>query len=102
MDLDTLLLLIAFRHRIKESDFAAGFSRFKDIVGRIIDEGDFQAALNRAVTAGRIYDPVRLPAGALQCHWCLEVTPDGAAAVRALMDERALSVSELIDAANNA
>ena len=34
---------------------------------------------------GLIREPVRLPAGALQCHWRLELTPDGVAAARALI-----------------
>jgi hypothetical protein len=32
-----------------------------------------------AVAAGLCPDPVRLPPGALQCHWRLELTPRGRA-----------------------
>jgi hypothetical protein len=84
VDLYDLLLLGAFRRRISEPDFAAGLDRFRAIVGRPIDEDDFRAAIARALKLGHIYDPVRIPAGALQCHWCLEVTPKGSEAAQAL------------------
>jgi hypothetical protein len=35
---------------------------------------------------GLIREPVRLPEGALQCHWHLELTPKGVAAARAALD----------------
>lgn len=38
---------------------------------------EWRAALADALAAGYLYDPVRLPEGALQCHWHLELTPLG-------------------------
>jgi hypothetical protein len=97
MDMDTLLLLIAFRHRIKEPNFAGGFSRFQEIIGRTIKEDDFRTALGRAVTTGYIYDPVRLETGTLQCLWCLEIAPVGAERIGALINERSAGVGALIE-----
>jgi hypothetical protein len=91
-----LLLLVAFRHRIEEADIGAGLSRFEEIIGRTMDEGEFRTALARAIAAGDLFDPVRLPPGALQCHWHLELTPKGVNAVRALLHEHGGSADELI------
>jgi hypothetical protein len=42
------------------------------------------AAVQDAVAAGLAHEPVRLPPGALQCHWHLELSPRGQeAALRA-------------------
>ncbi len=43
MDLATLLLVVAFRHRIKEAEIGAGLARFEAIVGASVDEGEFRA-----------------------------------------------------------
>ncbi len=83
-ELDRLILRTAFRHRFKEPDLAAGQARFEAIVGETFDAAAFAQAVGRLLAAGLVYDPVRLPAGALQCHWCLEVTPEGFAAVKAM------------------
>jgi len=85
MDLDSLLLVIAFRHQLREADSAAGQSRFEAIAGQQFDPADFATAIRRLVAADLIHDPVFLPAGALQCHWRLEPTPQGVAAVQALI-----------------
>ena len=84
MDLDKLLLLIAFRHQCREADSNAGQARAEAIAGRQFDAAEFAAAVRRLTTAGLIHDPVFLPAGALQCHWRLEPTPEGVAAVQAM------------------
>jgi hypothetical protein len=66
MDLDDLLLLVAFRRRIREADSAAGQARVEAIVGREIDPATFTEAVRRLVTSDLIHDPVFLSAGALQ------------------------------------
>ena len=96
MDLDGLLLLVAFRHQCREADSAAGQGQVEAIVGRQIDPAEFAAAVRRLTTGGLIHDPVFLPAGALQCQWRLEPTPDGVAAVQAMMRERSMSADALI------
>ncbi|HUB48033.1 MAG TPA: hypothetical protein VMB73_23895 [Acetobacteraceae bacterium] len=40
------------------------------------------AAVQEMVAAGLAYEPVRLPPGALQCHWHLELTARGQAAAQ--------------------
>jgi len=80
-----LLLLVAFRHRIKEGDIGAGIATFETIIGRKIDESEFRDALARAVARGDLRDPVRLLPASLQCHWDVELTPQGVNTVRALL-----------------
>ena len=96
MELGELLLLIAFRRQPREANAEAGHARVEGIVGRPIDAADFAAAIRRLVYDDMIHDPVFLPAGALQCHWRLEPTPEGVAAVQALMQARGKSADALI------
>ena len=87
MDAKALLLTTAFRHTINEANIEAGFERFRAIAGA----GDFQAfcdAVAACLREGLIREPIRLPEGALQCHWQLELTPQGVAAARALHSEQ--------------
>ena len=96
MDLGELLLLVAFRRQTSEPDAASGHARVEAIVGRPIDAADFTAAIRRLVYDDLIHDPVFLPAGSLQCHWRLEPTPEGVAAVQSLVQERRKSADTLI------
>jgi hypothetical protein len=84
MDAIGLLLTTAFRHTISEPNIEAGFARFVGLVGRDIGFGAFCEAVAACERDGLIREPIRLPEGALQCHWHLELTPDGVAVVRAL------------------
>jgi hypothetical protein len=80
-----LLLLVACRNRVLEPDLGSGLARIGQIIGRTLDAEDV-AALADAVAAGDLHDPVRLPPGALQCHWHLRLTPQGMAKALALPD----------------
>jgi hypothetical protein len=102
MDLDDLLLLIAFRRQLREPDAGAGHARVEAVAGRLIDAAEFAAALRRLVSEGLIHDPIFLPAAALQCHWRLEPTPEGVTAVQALVRESGKSVDALIASPTNA
>jgi hypothetical protein len=73
MDMAALLLLVAFRHRLKEADIGAGIAAFETIIGRKLDEGEFRDALARVVARGDLRDSVRLLPGSLQCNWHLEL-----------------------------
>ncbi len=84
MDATGLLLTTAFRDTINEPNIEAGYERFAAIVGREIGLGAFCEAVAASVRDGMIREPIRLPEGALQCHWHLELTPKGVAAVRAM------------------
>ena len=48
----------------------------------VLHRAALAAAVQNIVTAGLAYEPVRLPPGALQCHWHLELTARGQAAVQ--------------------
>jgi hypothetical protein len=79
-----LLLTTAFRHTINEPSIEAGYERFAALGGAEIGFGAFCDAVALAVRDGLVREPIRLPEGALQCHWRLELTSEGVAAVRAL------------------
>lgn len=80
MPLTETLLLTVFQRQIRESDADAGVNRLIEIAGGDATPDAWHAAVAEAVTAGLIHDPVRLPPGALQCHWHLELTLAGTAA----------------------
>jgi hypothetical protein len=54
------------------------------LTGGAVDETTFRAAVAAALRDRLIHEPIRLPEGALQCHWHLGLTPKGVAATRAL------------------
>ena len=76
------LLEVAFRHVINEPNIEAGYDRFRALSGGALDEDAFRAAIAEALRRGLIREPIRLPEGALQCHWHLELTQAGVAAAR--------------------
>ena len=92
-----ILLLIAFRHSITEPNVEAGFEQVQAIAGRKLDPSAFYGALVLCLSDGLIREPVRLPEGSLQCHWHLELTPNGVEAVRALLRERAMTADQLLE-----
>jgi hypothetical protein len=82
MDAKSLLLATALRHRISEPSIEAGFERFQRLAQETLDYRDFCDAVGACLREGLIHEPVRLPEGALQCHWHLELTAKGVAAAR--------------------
>jgi hypothetical protein len=53
-------------------------------LGGGISRATVVAVVQEVVASGLAYEPVRLPPGALQCHWHLELSPRGQeAALRA-------------------
>jgi hypothetical protein len=89
MDAKSLLLICALRHRINEPNIEAGFERFRAIAGDSVDYQAFCDAVATCVREGLVREPVRLPEGALQCHWHLELTPKGVEAARGARRARA-------------
>src|SRR5580658_7798906 len=85
MDARSLLLTIAFRHRINEPNIEAGFEQFIALADHPISFELFRDAVAACLRDGLIHEPIRLPEGSLQCHWHLELTPTGVAAARALL-----------------
>jgi hypothetical protein len=86
MDATALLLTVAFRHTINEPNIEAGFARFSALVGQVVGYELFCNAVAECLRDGLIREPIRLPPGALQCHWHLELTPKGVAIVRSEQD----------------
>jgi hypothetical protein len=87
MDAVALLLATAFQHVINEANIEAGFARFAALTGGAVDEGAFREAVATCLRDRLIHEPVRLPEGALQCHWRLELTPAGVATARTLLND---------------
>ncbi len=79
------LLRIAYRHHVTAATADEGFLRVQEIAGTKLDPAAFHGAIAEALAARLIREPVRLPEGALQCHWRLELTPEGVARARALI-----------------
>ena len=86
MDMTGPLLITAFRHRISEPNIEAGFAEFLALTGQSITYGAFCEAVAVCLRGRLIREPIRLPEGALQCHWHLELTPVGVAAARKFID----------------
>jgi hypothetical protein len=85
MDVLGLLLTTAFRETINEPNIEAGFARFTALAGGGVSQGAFCDAVAAALHDGLIREPIRLPEGALQCHWHLELTPKGVETARRLL-----------------
>jgi hypothetical protein len=83
-----MLLAVAFRHVINEANIEVGYSRFVTLAGASLDYDAFCDAVAVCLREGLIREPIRLPEGALQCHWHLELTPAGVAAVRSRLGSR--------------
>jgi hypothetical protein len=87
MDAKALVLATAFRHVINEPNIEAGFEQFAALAAVGVGYDAFRDAIAACLREGLIREPIRLPAGALQCHWHLELTPAGVAAARRFTDE---------------
>ncbi len=85
MDIRDLLLITAFRHRISEPNVDEGFAQFTTVIGKQVAFQAFCDAVASSLRDGLIREPIRLPGGALQCHWHLELTPAGVAEARRLL-----------------
>jgi hypothetical protein len=90
MDAKSLLLTTALRHSINEPNIEAGFERFRAVTGDHADYPSFCDAVAACLREGLIREPIRLPEGALQCHWHLELTSKGVEATRALLQQLSL------------
>ncbi|MDE2005145.1 MAG: hypothetical protein KGI51_01160 [Rhodospirillales bacterium] len=76
------VLVAAFRHVINETNIDAGYDRFVAVGGGAIGFDAFRDAVAEGLRDGLFREPIRLPEGALQCHWHLELTPKGVATAR--------------------
>ena len=88
MDVRDVILTAAFHHRINEPNLDAGFEQFVALTGKPVTYEAFCVAVASCLRDGLIREPVRLPAGALQCHWHLELTVAGVAVARRLLSSQ--------------
>ena len=77
-----VLLLHLFRDRITAPNAEGGIEHLAARADCHAGSDEWRMAVTEALAAGYVHDPVRLPAGALQCHWHLELTPQGVEAAR--------------------
>ncbi len=84
MDAQRLLLTVAFRHIVRAPNAEAGVERVAALARKPLSISAFHDAVAACLRDGLIRDPIRLPEGALQCHWHLELTPKGVAEARAI------------------
>ena len=98
MDVVALLLTTSFRHVINEPNIESGYARFNEVAAEPIDETAFRNAVAAALRDKLIREPIRLPEGALQCHWHLELTPKGVELARVHLSRAAGEVAERSDA----
>jgi hypothetical protein len=85
-DTCSAVLAVAFRQVINESNIEAGFERIAALTGNTLRYDEFCDAVATCLRDGLIREPIRLPKGALQCHWHPELTPNGVAAARSAPD----------------
>jgi hypothetical protein len=85
MDAKSLLLTTTLRHGISEPNIESGFESFRAAVCQEVPYQGFCDAVAACVREGLVREPVRLPEGALQCHWHLELTPKGVEVARVLL-----------------
>jgi hypothetical protein len=85
MAANVLLLRTAFRHRINQPNIEAGFEQFDALTDHAITYDVFCEVVAACLRDGLIREPIRLPEGALQCHWHLELTPAGVEAARGII-----------------
>ena len=77
-----ILLRIGLRHFISAPTAEAAQAEIERLTGQPIT--DFAEAIAALLRENLIRDPIRLEDQALQCHWRLELTPDGVARARTL------------------
>ena len=78
------LLRVGFRHAVSAPNAEAACEQVQALADQPLGASDFHDAVAEALRRGLIREPLRIPDGALQCHWRLELTPGGVAAARAL------------------
>ena len=71
------ILRLALAADIREDEAVDGLRRVATTLGALLEAVDHEIAA--MVLDGLLHDPIRIPEGALKCHWRLEPTPKGAA-----------------------
>jgi len=71
------LLRTVFERPIVAETMEEGLDILIQRLGGNLSRATAAAAVQQAVADGLAYEPIRLPPGALQCHWHLELTSRG-------------------------
>jgi len=79
------ILAAAWHGALRADNAEDGYDRIRAATGAGYDNAALAEAVAVCLARGLIREPVRLPEGALQCHWVLELTQAGVAAARARM-----------------
>jgi hypothetical protein len=82
----SMLLKLVLRQVIDEPNVESGFARIHALTASKLDDASLAQAVETCLSEGLVREPVRLPDSALQCRWCLELTPRGLALARAQLD----------------
>jgi hypothetical protein len=73
---DALLPIVRNRPIVADT-MEEGLDLLIQLLGGDMARATVAAAVQQVVAEGVAYEPVRLPPGALHCHWHLELTPRG-------------------------
>ena len=84
MDLAVLVLRIGLTHFVSAPNAEMAQAKIAHLASQPLDSAEFAAAIADLLAGGLIRDPIRLEDQALQCHWRLELTPQGVAQARSL------------------
>jgi hypothetical protein len=78
------ILLAGFLYLVSAPTAELAHAKIEQLTGETLDATNFAAAVAALLRDGLIRDPIRLEDQALQCHWRLELTPEGVARARTL------------------
>lgn len=70
-------VLAAARTGLRADTAEEGYAEIRALTGAGFPDAELAEAVARVVADRLVRDPVRLMAGALQCHWKLELTDGG-------------------------
>ena len=82
-----IILRVVWEGAVTADDAEAGFARIRALANIELDDTALAQAVSACLATKLIREPVRLPEGALHCHWTLELTAAGVAAARALIEK---------------
>ncbi|MBX5455185.1 MAG: hypothetical protein K6U10_14780 [Acidobacteriia bacterium] len=91
------LLLMAYQHAPTAPNAEEGVQELRRLLCDRFDADALHAAIADCLRRGEIRDPVRLPPGALQCHWHLQLSPKGVETVHRLLTERHAGAEQLLN-----
>ena len=83
--IELTILRAAWKGAVTADSAENGFAHIRAITGSKLGNTELAAAVAACVAGKKIHEPIRLPEGALQCHWTLELTAAGIDAVRDVM-----------------